>query len=137
MPPSAQKKIPHPILAFRSFPVLEAPLSSIENFSSKKRQKTVGSLTRKVIKAVQPGVRGKCINQWWSKSVGVKSLKTATARSLVGYRATFSLADFLPWPKMNLKNFNSGPNAEDYLIPVKSWESFQVREGCKILKKAF
>ena len=105
---------------------MEAPLSSIESFSSKKRQNTVGSLTRKVIKAVQPGVRGKCLNRNWGKSVGVECLKTATALSLVGGRATFSLEEFIPWTKLNLKNFNAGPSTEDYLIPVKSWESFQV-----------
>ena len=105
---------------------MEAPLSTLESFSSKKRQNCVGSLTRKVIKAVQPGVRGKCLNRSWAKSVGVECLKTGTALSLVGGRATFSLEEFLPWTSMNLKNFNAGPRTEDYLITVKSWESFQV-----------
>ena len=94
--------------------------------SSNKRQKTIGSLVRKAIKAVQPGVRGKCVNNSWAKSVTVARLKTQTAISLVGDREFFSLEDFLPWAKMNLKCFNSGPRTLDYLIPVTSWEAFQV-----------
>ena len=120
------KNVLHPVLGSRLFPVMEETLASIENLPSKSRQKSIASLTRKVIKAVQPGVRGKCVNQWWSKSIGLENLKTHTARAIVGVRASFSLQDFLPWTKMNLKNFNSGPNMDDYLIPVKSWESFQV-----------
>ena len=116
----------HPILGARSFPDVVPTLSAIENLSSNKRQKTIGSLVRKAIKAVQPGVRGKCVNNSWAKSVTVARLKTQTAISLVGDREFFSLEDFLPWAKMNLKCFNSGPRPLDYLIPVTSWEAFQV-----------
>ena len=87
----------------------------------------VRSLSRKVIKAVRPGVRGKGVNQHWSKTVDVKSLKSAISISMVKGLARFSLEQFLPWEKMRVKEFNTGPVAQDFLIPVKSWDCFQVR----------
>ena len=83
-------------------------------------------MSRKVIRAVSPGVKGKGVNQHWCKTVEVKSLKLATCVSMVSGRSTFSLDQFLPWQKMRLRDYNAGPDAQDFLIPVKSWECFQV-----------
>ena len=84
------------------------------------------SMSRKVIRAVSPGVKGKGVNLHWCKTVEVKSLKLATCLSMVTGRSTFSLDQFLPWEKMKLRDYNAGPDAQDFLIPVKSWEYFQV-----------
>ena len=116
----------HPILGLEKFPNCEVPLSTAEKFLSQKRQKTVSSLCRKVIKAVQSGRRGRGENVHWEESVKVDALKTNTARSLIGESDEFSLADFIPWKKMQMKDFNSGPPKKDFIIPVKSWDCFQV-----------
>ena len=122
----AQEQPAHPILGHGSFPNFEAPLCEIEDFMTRKRQKTIGALCRKVIKAVRPGVRGKGANLHWGKSVRTEALTTKIANALVENKVEFSLADFLPWSKMHLKDFNSGPTKKDFLIPVKSWDHFQV-----------
>ena len=75
---------------------------------------------------MSPGVKGKGVNKHWSARVEAKALKLATCISMVSDRASFSLEEFLPWEKMKIKHYNAGPDAQDFLIPVKSWECFQV-----------